>query len=81
VSALLGLGYVDEARAFVEWLQDRVQKQAGGGSGPLKIMYRVEGSSDVNALARACRLDQAVLIFEKMLTYANPSGSIPRRSA
>jgi hypothetical protein len=80
-SAPLGLGYVDEARAFVEWLQDRVQKQAGGGSGPLKIMYRVEGSSDVDALDRACRLDQAVLIFEKMLTYANPSGSIPRRSA
>jgi GH15 family glucan-1,4-alpha-glucosidase len=26
----------------------------------------------VDALARACRLDQAVLIFEKMLTYANP---------
>jgi GH15 family glucan-1,4-alpha-glucosidase len=47
VSALLGLGYVDEARAFVEWLQDRVQEQAGDSSGPLKIMYRVDGSPDL----------------------------------
>jgi GH15 family glucan-1,4-alpha-glucosidase len=48
VYALLGLGYVDEARAFVGWLSDRVQEQAGGDSGPLKIMYRVDGSSDLD---------------------------------
>jgi GH15 family glucan-1,4-alpha-glucosidase len=48
VYALLGLGYVDEARAFVGWLSDRVQEQAGGESGPLKIMYRVDGSSDLD---------------------------------
>ena len=47
VYALLGLGYVDEARAFVSWLSDRVQEQAGSESGPLKIMYRVDGSSDL----------------------------------
>ena len=47
VSALLGLGYVDEARAFTGWLGDRVREQAGTGSGPLKIMYRVDGSSDL----------------------------------
>jgi GH15 family glucan-1,4-alpha-glucosidase len=47
VFALLGLGYVDEARDFVGWLSDRVQEQAGSGSGPLKIMYRVDGSSDL----------------------------------
>jgi GH15 family glucan-1,4-alpha-glucosidase len=47
VSALLGLGYIDEARAFTEWLRDRVQEQAGAESGPLKIMYRVDGSSDI----------------------------------
>jgi GH15 family glucan-1,4-alpha-glucosidase len=41
VFALLGLGYVDEAQAFTGWLRDRVQEQAGTGSGPLKIMYRV----------------------------------------
>ena len=48
VFALLGLGYVDEARAFVGWLSDRVQEQAGGESGPLKVMYRVDGSSDLS---------------------------------
>jgi GH15 family glucan-1,4-alpha-glucosidase len=48
VYALLGLGYVDEARAFVDWLSNRVQEQAGGASGPLKIMYRVDGSSDLD---------------------------------
>jgi len=47
VSALLGLGYVDEAGAFVGWLRDRVEEQVGAGSGPLKIMYRVDGSSDL----------------------------------
>jgi GH15 family glucan-1,4-alpha-glucosidase len=47
VYALLRLGYVDEARAFVDWLSDRVQEQAGAGSGPLKVMYRVDGSSDL----------------------------------
>jgi GH15 family glucan-1,4-alpha-glucosidase len=47
VFALLRLGYVDEARAFVRWLADRVHEQVGTGSGPLKIMYRVDGSSDL----------------------------------
>jgi GH15 family glucan-1,4-alpha-glucosidase len=47
VAALLGLGYVDEASAFVRWLSDRVQQQVGSDSGPLKIMYRVDGSSDL----------------------------------
>ena len=47
IYALLGLGYVDEAAAFGAWLRDRVQEQAGQGSGPLKIMYRVDGTSDL----------------------------------
>ena len=47
VQALLGLGYRDEAEAFVQWLTDRVQESAGDESGPLKIMYRVDGSSDL----------------------------------
>ena len=29
------------------WLKDRVQEHAGSDSGPLKIMYRVDGSSDL----------------------------------
>jgi GH15 family glucan-1,4-alpha-glucosidase len=47
IYALLGLGYVDEARAFLDWLGNRVSDQVGEGSGPLKIMYRVDGSSDL----------------------------------
>ena len=45
--ALTGLGYLDEAAAFGRWLHDRAYEQAGDGSGPLKIMYRVDGSSDL----------------------------------
>jgi GH15 family glucan-1,4-alpha-glucosidase len=47
VYALLGLGYTEEAAAFGGWLRDRIREQAGEGSGPLKIMYRVDGSSDL----------------------------------
>ena len=47
IHALLGLGYVEEAAAFGAWLRDRTQEQAGQGSGPLKIMYRVDGTSDL----------------------------------
>src|SRR5690242_14639943 len=47
VNALLGLGYVEEAAAFGVWLRERVTEQAGTGSGPLKIMYRVDGTSDL----------------------------------
>jgi GH15 family glucan-1,4-alpha-glucosidase len=47
IYALLGLGYVEEAAAFGRWLKDRVQEQAGNASGPLKIMYRVDGTSDL----------------------------------
>ena len=48
IYALLGLGYTEEATAFGTWLLDRVTEQAGNGSGPLKIMYRVDGSSDLS---------------------------------
>ena len=47
IYALLGLGYAEEAAAFGGWLRDRVQEQAGQDSGPLKIMYRVDGTSDL----------------------------------
>jgi GH15 family glucan-1,4-alpha-glucosidase len=47
IYALLGLGYLEEAAAFGAWLRDRVQEQAGTDSGPLKIMYRVDGTSDL----------------------------------
>jgi pentatricopeptide repeat protein len=45
--ALAGLGYLEETARFATWLRDRVTEQAGDGSGPLKIMYRVDGSSDL----------------------------------
>jgi GH15 family glucan-1,4-alpha-glucosidase len=47
VYALLGLGHVDEAAAFARWLRDRAEESVGSGSGPLKIMYRVDGSADL----------------------------------
>jgi len=46
--ALTGLGYLEEAAKFGRWLRDRVtQAGAGNGASPLKIMYRVDGSSDL----------------------------------
>jgi GH15 family glucan-1,4-alpha-glucosidase len=47
IYALLGLGYREEAAAFGFWMRDRATEQAGNGSGPLQIMYRVDGSSDL----------------------------------
>ena len=45
--ALEGLGYLVEAGRFSLWLRDRVAEHAGSASGPLKIMYRVDGTSDL----------------------------------
>ena len=46
--ALAGLGYLKEAARFGAWLRDRVEQgTASNGSSPLKIMYRVDGSSDL----------------------------------
>src|SRR5437764_1113469 len=43
VHALLGLGFGDEAQAFLRWLAGRIQ-QASEESGPLQVMYRIDGS-------------------------------------
>jgi GH15 family glucan-1,4-alpha-glucosidase len=48
IYAMLGLGYEEEAATFLKWLNDRVIEQAGADSGPLKIMYRVDGTSDLS---------------------------------
>jgi len=45
--ALLGLGYTEEAARFGVWMRDRLTEHVGEKSGPLKIMYRVDGSSDL----------------------------------
>jgi GH15 family glucan-1,4-alpha-glucosidase len=48
VYSLLGLGLTDEAAAFGRWLRDRVEEATDkNGGGPLKVMYRVDGSSDL----------------------------------
>ena len=46
VYALLGMGFTDEAAALMGWLRDRLDESDGEGT-PLRIMYRVDGSSDL----------------------------------
>jgi GH15 family glucan-1,4-alpha-glucosidase len=47
VEALLNIGFVDEAAAFMIWLYRRLSEESDGPSGPLKIMYRIDGSADL----------------------------------
>jgi len=47
IYALLGLGFMEEAAAFGGWLRDRADEWKGDDGRPLKIMYRVDGSSDL----------------------------------
>ena len=47
IYALLGLGYTEEAAAFGGWLRDRASEYTGDAGRPLKIMYRVNGTSDL----------------------------------
>ncbi len=45
VYAFLRLGYQDEAVAFMEWVNDRVE--AADGSGRIQIMYGLDGRADL----------------------------------
>ena len=47
VHTLARMGFVEEAVAFSQWLRDRVIEQAGSDTGPLNIMYRVDGDPDL----------------------------------
>jgi pentatricopeptide repeat protein len=47
VHALLKLGLTDEAAQLGSWLGDRIRERVGSDSGPLNIMYRIDGSSDL----------------------------------
>jgi GH15 family glucan-1,4-alpha-glucosidase len=47
VHALLHLGLVDEAARFGSWLGDRIRERVDSDSGPLNIMYRIDGSPDL----------------------------------
>jgi GH15 family glucan-1,4-alpha-glucosidase len=48
IYALVGLGYSEEAAKFALWLRQRVDERKGEKSGPLRIMYRVDGSSNLD---------------------------------
>ncbi|WP_433651440.1 glycoside hydrolase family 15 protein [Micromonospora zamorensis] len=47
VHALLGLGFTEEVSRYMNWLDERI-REAGEHQDPLKIMYRVDGSSDLH---------------------------------
>jgi len=45
--ALLRLGFKDEAAAFMDWLTDRMAEWKIGPSGPLQIMYGIDGRAEL----------------------------------
>ncbi|MFF1444507.1 glycoside hydrolase family 15 protein [Streptomyces sp. NPDC058295] len=47
VRAMLDLGFVEEATAFVHWLMDRLHEREGKEEEPIQTMYRVDGSPDL----------------------------------
>ena len=47
VRAMLELGFVEEATAFVHWLADRLQEREGTEGEPLQTMYRIDGNPDL----------------------------------
>ncbi|MGW2414661.1 glycoside hydrolase family 15 protein [Streptomyces tubercidicus] len=47
VRAMLDLGFVEEATAFVHWLVDRLHDREGKEEEPLQTMYRIDGNPDL----------------------------------
>ncbi|MFG2222006.1 glycoside hydrolase family 15 protein [Streptomyces sp. NPDC048644] len=47
VRAMLDLGFVEEATAFVHWLVDRLREREGKEGEPLQTMYRIDGNPDL----------------------------------
>jgi GH15 family glucan-1,4-alpha-glucosidase len=45
--ALLRLGFAEEAQAFMQWLTDRLRGWQIGPSGPLQIMYGIDGRAEL----------------------------------
>jgi hypothetical protein len=45
--ALLRLGFTEEAGAFMDWLEGRFRYAADRQSGPLQIMYGIDGREDL----------------------------------
>ena len=48
--ALLRLGFTEEAAAFGGWLADRFREPMKGESGPLQIMYAIDGRPDLEEI-------------------------------
>lgn len=48
VHTLVRMGFVDEAVAFSQWLRDRIIEGTDNDTGPLNIMYRVDGNPDLD---------------------------------
>jgi GH15 family glucan-1,4-alpha-glucosidase len=44
---LLRLGFAEEASAFMHWLTDRTREWQVGPSGPLRIMYGIDGRAEL----------------------------------
>ncbi|SRR5581483_9033079 len=47
VHSLCCLGFTEEAEAFGYWIRDRLREHAERPPGPLPIMFRIDGSSDL----------------------------------
>ena len=48
IYALLRLGFTEEAAAFGNWLTDRFREGHKGESGPLQVMYAIDGGSELS---------------------------------
>jgi GH15 family glucan-1,4-alpha-glucosidase len=44
---LLRIGFTEEAARFRDWLQERWQDSESNGTGPLQIMYRIDGRAEL----------------------------------
>ena len=45
--ALLRLGFTEEAAGFMDWLRERFREQRAGSTGPLQIMYGIDGRAEL----------------------------------
>jgi GH15 family glucan-1,4-alpha-glucosidase len=44
---LLRIGFTEEAARFRDWLKDRWQEAGGNGTGPLQLMYGIDGRTEL----------------------------------
>ncbi|MFY0407641.1 glycoside hydrolase family 15 protein [Solicola sp. PLA-1-18] len=47
IYALLRLGFTEEAEAFMRWLSERIGEADGHELGPLRVMYTIDGSTEM----------------------------------